>query len=210
MTTRTQLESLRQRAVEILLSKADNLHPMLIDYHLDDFLRNQLDLPTRPENQDPYEGWMVGQKESTSSTQLSISQTGISFIKKWEGCRLKAYQCSAHVWTIGWGHTAGVKPGMVIDQSKADSLFLVDIKQYEQAVTQYVQVPLNQNQYDALVSFCYNVGIGAFQKSTLLRVLNQQNYDEAANQFLRWTRAGNKVIQGLVNRRTDEKELFLS
>ena len=205
----TQLEINRKKAIEMLLPEADKYNPTLFDYHLDDYVRELYDLPSRPEGQEPYQGWMVGEKES-ETPQLKISREGISFIKRWEGCRLKAYQCSARVWTIGWGHTKTVKSGMVITQARANELLAEDLIEYDQAVINFVKVNLTQNQRDALVSFCFNVGIGAFHKSTLLRVLNQGNYSEAANQFMRWNRAGGKIVQGLNNRREAERKLFLS
>lgn len=205
----TQLEKHRKRAIEMLLSEADKNTPILFDYHLDDQIRELYDLPSRPEGQEPYKGWMVGKKEPEPS-HGDISSQGTAFIKRWEGCRLNAYQCSANVWTIGWGHTKGVKPGMKITQLKADQLLGQDLGAYIEAVDDSVKVPLNQNQFDALVSFCFNVGVNAFKTSTLLRVLNQGNYSEAANQFMRWTNAGGRKVQGLVNRRKAEKELFKS
>lgn len=205
----TQLEVNRKKAVDILLREADNQSPIPFDYQLDDCLRELHDLPPRPDGQKPYVGWMVEGKEPEPS-QGDISSQGLNFIKKWEGCRLKAYRCSANVWTIGWGHTKSVTPGMTITQLGADQLLDQDLEKYIKAVRNYVKVSLNQNQFDALTSFCFNVGIGAFQNSTLLRVLNQGNYQKAANQFLRWNQAGGKVIQGLVNRRKAEKELFES
>ena len=209
MTSKTRLQKQRQKAVEILLSKADKTVPALIDYHIDEWARNALDLPPRPDGQAPYEGWMIGRKES-SLKDKKISETGVALIKKWEGCRLKAYQCSAQVWTVGWGHTKDVGRNTVISQEYADELLIQDLRIYEEAVNKYVKVPLTQNQFDAIVSLSFNIGIGAFQKSTLLRVLNRKDYAEAANQFLVWKYAKGKIVQGLINRRADERKLFLS
>jgi len=205
----TQLKSNRKRAIELFLEHVDDFNPSTIDYSLDDWLRNTLNIPTRPDGQLPYTGWMVG-KQKADSPQLEISPQGIKLIQRWEGCKTRAYQCSANVWTIGWGHTKGVKRGDTITVAEADKLLLKDLVEYDQAVNKLVTVPLSENQYDALVSFTYNVGISAFKGSTLLRVLNQEKYSEAANQFMRWVKAGNKTIQGLVNRRQAEKELFES
>lgn len=205
----TQLELNRKRAVEMLLKEADKENPTSFDYLFDDQIRELYDLPPRPPGQEPYVGWMVGDKEAEQS-QLRISAQGINFIKRWEGCRLTAYLCPANIPTIGWGHTKGVKLGMKITQIEADTLFLEELKHYDQAVSNSVKVSLSQNQFDVLVSFCYNVGVGAFKDSTLLRVLNQHNYAEAANQLLRWDKAGKKVIPGLTYRREAEKELFES
>ena len=205
----TKLVEQRKRAIEILFKKADRQTPMLVDYHLDEFCRQALNLPDLPAGQLPYEGWMVGKKQANFSPS-EISVGGEALIKRWEGCRLKAYQCSANTWTIGWGHTKGVKRGDRISQAKADALFLEDIKQYERCVAKAVSAPINQNQFDALVSLCYNIGCSAFRHSTLVRLLNQKNYTDAANQFNRWTIAGGRRIQGLVNRRKQEKSLFES
>ena len=146
---------------------------------------------------------------------LNISKVGIDLIKSFEGCSLKAYLCPANVWTIGWGTTGdidGVKigPGMTITQNKADSIFINKLKAFEDAVNKYVTYKLNQNQYDALVSFAYNCGAGALQKSDLLKHLNQGNVTAAANQFDLWTRGGGVVLAGLVRRRAAEKKLFLT
>lgn len=209
MPSLTKLQLQRKRAVEILLAQGDKDVPMLIDYHLDEFLRQILKLPNRPENRLPYEGWMsteIWEKPQKNT----ISQGGIDLIKRWEGFRTIAYQCSANVWTIGYGHTKGVKPGDRITKADAEVLLVEDIKAFERAVRHTVKVPLTQNQFDALVSFCFNVGANAFSKSTLVRLLNQSKYQDAANQFPRWNRAGGRVIKGLTNRRIAEKQLFLS
>ena len=209
MTNQTQLEYQRQKAIEILLQKTDKTIPTLIDYHIDDWTRSLLDLPARPNGQDPYEGWIIGEAKTTSKGKKT-SETGIELIKKWEGCRLNAYLCPANVWTIGYGHTAGVKKGDEITYAEANKLLKSDLEHYEKAVNDSVTAPLNQNQFDALVLFTYNVGVGAFQKSTLLRTLNHKNYRGAAQQFKRWVKAGKKTLPGLVSRRKDEEELFLS
>ena len=138
-----------------------------------------------------------------------ISQNGIDLIKCWEGLRLKAYKCPANVWTIGYGHTKTAKAGMTITNSQADKLLLEDLKGYEAAVNTFTIVLLTQNQFDALVSFTFNVGIGAFRKSTLLRLVNQGRFKEASNQFDRWVFGGGKQLPGLIARREAEKTMFL-
>lgn len=140
---------------------------------------------------------------------MEISQIGIDLIKKFEGCSLRAYKCPAGVWTIGYGHTNKVFADDVITQEEAETLLRQDLIIHCNNVSKLVKVPLTQNQFDALVSFEYNVGYGAFQASTLLRLLNQGKYKEAAGQFDRWIYAGKKVLPGLVNRRKAEKGLFL-
>lgn len=146
---------------------------------------------------------------------MKISKVGIDLIKSFEGCSLKSYKCPASVWTIGWGTTGEVDgvpigAGMTITQAKADSLLINSLVWYENAVSKYVTYNINQNEYDALVSFAYNCGPGALQKSDLLKYLNQGKVNEAANQFDVWTRGGGKVLSGLVRRRAAEKKLFLT
>ncbi|NNH25690.1 lysozyme [Acinetobacter terrestris] len=145
---------------------------------------------------------------------MSTSQNGINLISSFEGCELKAYLCPAKVWTIGFGTTVypnGVKvkkgDSCTLDQAKQFKAH--DLKRFEKTVDDLVQVPLTQNQFDALVSLTYNIGPGAFEKSTLLKKLNTGDYQGAADQFTVWNKGGGKVLQGLVNRRAKEKEVFL-
>jgi len=134
-----------------------------------------------------------------------------TLIKKWEQLRLKAYKPTPNdVWTIGWGHTEGVRPHMTITRQQAQEYFESDIEWAERAVNQLVKVPLTQNQFDALVSFVFNVGRGAFASSTMLRKLNNKDYGGAANEFPRWNKQKGKVLRGLVRRRAEEMEVFLS
>jgi lysozyme len=130
-------------------------------------------------------------------------------IKQFEGLRLEAYKCPADVWTIGYGHTNKVKPGDAITEGEADILLALDVQEAERAVSSYVDVDINQNQFDALVSFVYNLGAGNFKSSTLLKKLNQGDYLGAANEFQRWNKAGGKVLRGLVRRREAEANLFI-
>lgn len=133
-------------------------------------------------------------------------------IKKYEGCELEAYKCPAGIWTVGYGHTdANVTSGTVITQEEADKLFDKDILKFEKAVTRMVKTIINQNQFDALVSFAFNLGSGALLNSTLLKKLNSGDKQGAANEFDRWVYGNNKTkLEGLVRRRKEEKELFLS
>ncbi|MBC8581103.1 lysozyme [Zhenhengia yiwuensis] len=145
---------------------------------------------------------------------MKISEVGVNLIKSFEGCSLKAYKCPAGVWTIGWGTTEpinGVKPheGMIITQQQADELLIKNLKDYENAVNKYVTYSINQNQFDALVSFAYNCGNGALKTSTLLKKLNAGDVHGAANEFLRWNKANGKVLNGLTRRREAERKLFL-
>ena len=130
-------------------------------------------------------------------------------IKEFEGLRLEAYKCPADVWTIGYGHTNKVKQGDAITTGEAEVLLALDVQEAERAVNAYVDVDINQNQFDALVSFVYNLGAGNFKSSTLLRKLNQGDYLGAANEFERWNKAGGKVLNGLVRRRKAESNLFI-
>ena len=140
---------------------------------------------------------------------MKTSDVGIELIKKYEGCILKSYKCPSGVWTIGYGHTNGVKSGMQITKAQALDYLKQDLSTFEKAVTNYVKVPLNQNQFDALVSFSFNCGTGALKTSTLLQKLNSSDYNGAANEFLKWNKSNGKVLNGLVKRRKEEKELFL-
>lgn len=141
---------------------------------------------------------------------MNISENGINLIKRFEGCRLKAYRCPAGVLTIGYGHTGSdVSNGMVISQEKAENMLKMDLTVHCNNVSKLVKVPITQNQFDALVSFEFNVGYGALSTSTLLRLLNQGKYLDASKQFERWVYAGGKPLEGLKKRRIAEKELFL-
>lgn len=143
---------------------------------------------------------------------MRVSQKGIDLIKKFEGIRLAAYICPAGVLTIGYGHTGpDVKSGMRITEEQAEKLLWADTESAQQTVSSFVNVKLNQNEYDALVSFTFNVGPTAFVNSTLLRLLNHgAERKVVAGEFGRWVKAGNdKPVPGLVRRREEEKKLFL-
>ena len=140
---------------------------------------------------------------------MKPSERGLALIRQFEGLRLAAYKCSAGISTIGWGTTKGVKMGDTITRDEADRLLLEDAQRFADHVKALVKVPLNQNQVDALVAFVYNIGPAAFGKSTMLKLINQGLIEDAANQFLRWNRAGGQVLAGLTRRRIAERELFL-
>lgn len=198
----------RIKALRILLDRYSEKDYTPLDYYVDAHCRKVLQIPERPENALPYVGWMTDTSSAKSPTG-KLSCSGLEFIKQWEGCRTNAYQCSAGVWTIGYGHTKGVTKGMMISHTQADKLFLQDVKEFEDVVDELVTVPLNQNQFDALVSFVFNVGKTAFKDSTLLRLLNTGNYKAASSQFNKWVYAGGVVIPGLVARREAEYQLFI-
>ena len=140
---------------------------------------------------------------------MKTSQAGVDLIKQFEGQRLTAYKCPAGIWTIGYGHTSAagapeVQPGMTITYQEANAILVRDLGKYEDAVDRLVKVPLTQNQFDALVSFTYNVGEGALAKSTLLKKLNAGQYDAVPAELMKWTKGGGKELPGLVRRRRAE------
>ena len=144
---------------------------------------------------------------------MKTSPAGISLIQEFEGRRLEAYKCPAGIWTIGYGHTSAagapeVKPGMVITKQEANDILIRDLVKYENAVDRLVKVPLTQNQFDALVSFTFNVGEGALAKSTLLKKLNAGNYDAVPAELMKWTKGGDKELPGLVRRRRAEAAMW--
>lgn len=136
---------------------------------------------------------------------MNISQKGIDLIKRFEGCSLSAYRCPRGVWTIGWGHTAGVKQGDRITQEVADNYLKNDLKVYEAHVRNIVKIPVTQNQFDALVSFCYNCG-----QANLKKLVSNRNATQIAAAIIKYNKSGGKVLAGLVKRRNAEKDLFVS
>lgn len=146
---------------------------------------------------------------------MKTSANGIKELRASEGVRREAYLDSVGVWTIGVGHTASAglpapKKGMVISDAEVDEILARDLVLFEKAVENAVKVPLNQNQFDALVNWTFNVGTGAMAKSTLVRKLNAKDYQGAADQFRVWNKAGGEVLKGLVTRRERERALFLA
>lgn len=146
-----------------------------------------------------------------SNTELITSSAGRQLIESFEGLKLTAYQDMVGVWTIGYGHTgADVKPGLTINAGQAAALLSADLAKFERGVAQLVTLLLNQHQFDALVSFSYNLGLGSLKNSTLLKLLNSGDVAAAAEQFLRWDKAGGRQVAGLTRRRQAERELFLT
>lgn len=139
---------------------------------------------------------------------MKISAEGLALIKKFEGLELKAYQCSAGVWTIGYGHTKGVQPGDEWSEDHANHMLEVELEEYENYVNESVTIALSQNQFDALVSWVYNLGPANFKSSTMLKVLNSGDYEGVPAQMKRWNKAGGKVLEGLIRRREAEALLF--
>lgn len=157
-----------------------------------------------------FEALVKNKKQSNS-----LSDNGMKLLEQFEGLRLEAYLDSASIATIGFGSIKypngnKVKLGDKITKAQAKEYKLHDLKEFESTVNTSVKVPLTQNQYDALVSLSYNIGSGAFKNSTLLKKLNNIDYKGAAEQFLVWNRVNSKKVQGLVNRREAERNLFLS
>ena len=154
---------------------------------------------------------------------MQMSENGLTLLTQWEGFKLTVYKDSAGLPTIGVGHLLTKSElssgkitinGVPVDytdgltEQQVTDLLGQDVEPASAAVNSGVKVPLDQNQFDALVSFTFNVGVGAFTGSTLLKLLNQKQYDQVPTQLLRWTRAGGKVVQGLVNRRNNEIKLW--
>lgn len=142
---------------------------------------------------------------------MQTSPNGRKMIESFEGLRLSAYRDSVGIPTIGYGHTADVHDGDVITQEQADDFLAVDLHQAETALYKALWgVALTQNQFDALVSLTYNIGGGAFKKSTIVKKILERDMEGAADHFLDWNKAGGKVVQGLANRRAAERALFLT
>jgi len=153
---------------------------------------------------------------------MRLNKKGIELLHHFEGCKLTAYLCPAALnlpkerqfWTIGWGNTfyedgSPVKKGDVITQERADALFLNIVEDFAKGVRQAIQQPISSNKFSSLVSFAYNVGLEAFRRSTLLRMVNSNPTDPAIrDQFMRWNRAGGKVLAGLTRRRRAEADLY--
>jgi lysozyme len=140
---------------------------------------------------------------------VKISQAGIDLIKEFEGCELTAYVCPAGVLTVGYGHTGpDVKPGQEIDEDEAEQLLRNDLAKFETCVEEMLEVEVTQAQFDALVSFAFNLGCGALRSSTLLKLLNGGKPDAARQQFSRWNKGCGQVITGLTRRRAAEAAMF--
>lgn len=149
-----------------------------------------------------------------------LNQATIDLVKHFEGLYLEAYQCPARVWTIGYGHTGlkhkdgTVKKGRIITKDKAEELLAYDLGQFAPGVEKLLfpraREEMNDNQFGALVSFAFNVGLGNLSKSTLLQRVNARRYADCPAEFLKWNRAGGKVLRGLTRRRQSEANLFMS
>ena len=143
-----------------------------------------------------------------------INKATVDLVKSFEGLRTKAYQDSVKVWTIGYGHTAMSGPpspqaGMVITEAEAEAILKSDLTKFATGVAILVKEPLTDNEFGAVVSFAFNVGLGNLKTSTLLKKLNAGDKVGASNEFAKWNKAGGKVLAGLTRRRAAEKALFL-
>jgi lysozyme len=139
---------------------------------------------------------------------MTINAAGLALIKKFERCVLTAYDDGTGVWTVGYGHTHNVTPNMVITQAQADAFLAQDIAIAESVVNGAAEVDLTPNQFSALVSFEFNTG--ALEGSTLLKLVNSEDFRGAADQFLKWVWAGGEILAGLEARRAAERALFLN
>ena len=146
--------------------------------------------------------------------RLTISDEGISLIKRYEGYKTTPYRCPAGLYTVGYGHVIGNGLQLPDEWNRTfflgeiDELLERDLARFERGVLRYCTVYLTQSQFDALVSFSFNLGLGVLQRSTLRQKLNRGDYDGASKEFLKYTRAGGKVLKGLVRRRQAEYNLF--
>ena len=148
------------------------------------------------------------EQEQEKEEKMIVGYKGLKLIKQYEGLRLKAYKCPAGVWTIGYGHTKGVKEGDVITERDADRLLSEDLTPVEQYLNANM-AGLNQNQFDALASFCFNLGINNFVRSTLKKKIEAHaSKSEITGEFLKWVNANGKVMAGLLKRRTAEANLY--
>lgn len=140
---------------------------------------------------------------------MKINDEGLALIKEFEGLRLEAYQDMAGIWTIGYGCTGGIKPGLIITEDEALRRLHSRLENLEKGLLRCVRVPLNSNEFSSLCSFAYNIGLHAFGTSTLLKKLNAECRKEASDQFLKWTKVKGQEIAGLMRRRIAERKLFL-
>ncbi len=141
--------------------------------------------------------------------EFRYSDKGLALTKSFEGLRLEAYQDSAGVWTVGYGHTgSGVVEGIAVTDAEAEALLIADLEDAVRCVNRKVTAAISQGQFDAMVDFCFNAGRGNFVQSTLLRKINTGDVAGAAAQFGLWVHAGGEVVPGLVRRRQAETEMF--
>lgn len=147
---------------------------------------------------------------------MKVSAKCIQMIKHHEGVRYKPYQCPAKLWTVGVGHVIGDGKSLPPDwdrkfsTAEVDSILAADLQRFERGVLRYCRGPLTQGQFDALVSFAFNAGLGSLQRSSLRMKHNRGEKEAAAKEFMKWTKGGGRVLPGLVKRRSDEAALYMS
>jgi lysozyme len=139
-----------------------------------------------------------------------LNKASLSLIESFEGLKLSAYQDSVGVWTIGWGHTKGVKRGQKITREEAEGFLREDLAEAAHGVEKAIKVDISDNEFGACVSLAFNIGVGAFAGSSIVRYINRNQFDRAADAFLNWNHAGGKVMPGLTRRRQAERKLFLT
>jgi lysozyme len=139
-----------------------------------------------------------------------LNKTSLSLIESFEGLKLTAYQDSVGVWTIGWGHTKGVKRGQKITREEAEEFLREDLAEAAHGVEKAIKVDIGDNEFGACVSLAFNIGVGAFAGSSIVRYINRNQFDRAADAFLNWNHAGGEVVKGLTRRRQAERKLFLT
>jgi lysozyme len=147
--------------------------------------------------------------ERKAASAWTTNEAALQIIKKSEGLRLKAYSNGGQ-WLIGYGHAKGVTAGMTITEAQADAFLREDVRVCEASAARVVTAPVTGNEFSAMVSLCYNVGYGNYEKSSVVRLLNAGDRAGAADAFLRWVKGGGKIIPHLVDRRNAERALFLS
>ncbi len=145
---------------------------------------------------------------------MRVNAGGLALIKASEGFRAKAYLCPANVWTIGYGHTAMAGPpdvvkGHIMTQAEAEEVLGRDVTQFANQIAPLIRTRLNDNQFSALVSFAYNVGVGGFRSSSVLRAVNAGDFAAVPRRLQLWVKAGGRVLPGLVKRRASEAQLFM-
>lgn len=160
--------------------------------------------------------WLGDESKPDDNKRPEITPQGIELIQSFEGCKLTPYHCAAGVGTIGYGSTYGVDGKRVnlshppISMAQANQLFYRDVAIFSDKVRGLIKVPVSGQQFSAIVSLAYNIGVGNLKASTLLRKLNRLDYEGCANEFPKWRKAGGRVLRGLVRRRKAERVLFLS
>lgn len=144
---------------------------------------------------------------------MRVNEAGLALIRAYEGFRAKAYRCPAGILTIGYGHTSmagppDVRVGMTVSKKQAEDILAADVAIFASEISRFIKADLNDNQFAALVSFSYNVGVGAFRSSSVLAAVNRSDFDSVPRRLNLWVKAGGRVLPGLVKRRASEGQLF--